>query len=398
LQQSLGGLAQTFQEQNRQKQEKQRFNQEQQRLGQQAQALEQYRTSELGLQQTKAQQEEEYRRQMLGLKGREVNVKEQQANKEKQGKIVWKSGGVEHTVNSTEEFAQQIQQFPADKNEGGKYFLTMTGTDKDGNKFSWPVEIDPNDPDARKKAQAALSMFKDTFSPVGKPPASDDATVHYKIPGAEATPETPGYTPGFFGKLLGRQATPTIPGTPAIPEMEVTRKVPTGQLGQATPFSMGAAPPPAVPLPSSGVSPQQMQDLQAGLGPVAQPQPAPTEAPTTPPADDVSGFKVVSQPTAEQPQAAESPKTGIASLDAAVQKELQTMQAEQETSKFKQAAEADKPIYTQIRSLGSELQRVLNLQPWEVSGRTPEYFKAIRAKELLGQISQLRSQLGQSFE
>jgi len=73
LQQSLGGLAQTFQEQNRQKQEKQRFNQEQQRLGQQAQALEQYRTSELGLQQTKAQQEEEYRRQMLGIQSDKVN-------------------------------------------------------------------------------------------------------------------------------------------------------------------------------------------------------------------------------------------------------------------------------------------------------------------------------------
>lgn len=207
-----------------------------------------YRTAQLDEQRKRTQLDDDYRKWQM-----------QKESAGDRPMYRWKSGGVEHTARSGEDFSSQITQFPADKDEKGNTKLHLTGTDEHGvtatTTLDAPSDLADNDA-AKQKIGGMLNWFNQTFQPVAKggpvdsmpsefnrdpnkeyitkggaliPKAhaspSELETVTEEFPATPGTPATPSRTEG---SLWWKKDIPGTPGTPATPAKKVTRKVPVG--------------------------------------------------------------------------------------------------------------------------------------------------------------------------
>jgi hypothetical protein len=245
-------------------------------------AEEEYRNKTLEQQATRDTADAEYRKGMLEHANRMENRTEYR----------WKSGGVEHSANSIEQFQQEIQRYPADKDEKGKTSLRWTGTMANGAEVALdlaaPADLASND-EAKQQIGQVLAFLNKTVEPVGKtnpgfqtragwdaakrtllentlddakasgdpqkiaiaerelrnfdmmiPKGSQAAsgqefdTVTTTIPGTEGKPGVPG-VPGEKRSFLGidslradKPAIPAVPAVPGTPERRITTKVPRG--------------------------------------------------------------------------------------------------------------------------------------------------------------------------
>lgn len=93
-------------------------------------------------------------------------------------------------------------------------------------------------------------------------PTETETTTENNAGSAEK-PGTDAYNPSWLGKLLGRQATPAIPGTPAVlPSRVTTRRTltPAQSLQQGQSQRSATSPPP----PSSATKPQTATNAKTG--------------------------------------------------------------------------------------------------------------------------------------